>query len=182
MVGAQEVGGVRMAPGFMDIPEGAGGLVTSGRPVFKFSSVTYGAFVDELEKIGEETPGLRDHVRRSALQSHAIPGAIGMAGLGTMALSVIPKSPYLQVPGLLAGAGMAAFGGFGTVMAAHYNKARRLAMKGVEEGLDDRELAKLKQLNPSLSMVDEMVSQAHHRGFDVSPRAQELVERAGYET
>lgn len=139
------------------------------------------AFLDELEKIGEEIPGLREHVRRSARQSHAIPGGIGVAGLGTMALSALPKSPYLKVPGLLAGAGMAAFGGFGTVMAAHYNKARRLALKGIETGLDDRELAKLQQLNPSLSMLDEVASQAAHRGVDVQSRVQPLLERAGYE-
>jgi hypothetical protein len=157
----------------MDIPEGAGG-------VFKFSSVTYGAFVDELEKIGEEIPGLRAHTRKSALQSHAIPTAIGAAGLGTGALSLLAKSPYLKVPGLALGGGMVAFGGFGNVMAAHYNKARGLALKGVETGLDDQELAKLKQLNPSLSMLDEMAGQAAHRGYDVSNRVQPLVERAGY--
>jgi hypothetical protein len=138
------------------------------------------SFLNELEKIGAEIPGLHEHVRKSALQSYAIPGGIGAAGLGTMALSAIPKSPFLKVPGLVAGAGMAAFGGFGTVMAAHYNKARRLALKGVETGLDDQELGKLQQLNPSLSMLDEVASQAAHRGVNVQHMVRPLLERAGY--
>jgi len=141
---------------------------------------SFSAFMDELEKISQEIPGLREHARKSAIQSHAIPGGIGAAGLGTMALSMLPKSPYLKVPGLALGGAMTAFGGFGSVMAAHYNKARKLALKGVESGLDDQELAKLKQLNPSLSMLDEVAGQAAHRGYDVSQRVSPLLERAGY--
>ena len=138
------------------------------------------AFVDELQKIGQEIPGMREHVRKSSIQSYMIPGAVGAAGLGTGALSLMAKSPYLKVPGLALGAGLTALGGFGTVMSAHYNKARRLALKGIEGGLDDRELAKLKQLNPSLSMLDEMSGQAAHRGVNVSGQVNPLLERAGY--
>ena len=145
-----------------------------------FTPTTMAGFADELTKIAEEIPGLREHVRKSGFQSHLIPSAIGAAGIGTGALSLLAKSPYLKVPGAIIGAGGAAFGAFGNVMAAHYNKARRLAMKGVQDGLDDQELAKLKQLNPSLSMLDEMAGQASHRGYNVRPQVEQLLGRAGY--